>query len=207
MTRFPTFRGSLFSAALLFTVALVPLAQAQTSGAASAPAASAEDPVAKAGALRIIRLMRFYEIFKLGTEKAINAASDTEMSPKLKACFREYTSEERISPWLASTFVSDLNDPKMVQDIAGFLESASGQKFVAFLHASARAQSEGTAAVDAEAYFSAEEKDAIGTFVGTPAGQRLLNMFTEFPNKAQKLQTDMTVDLVRYCSQKGVLEN
>jgi hypothetical protein len=217
----PQIFRSLSLAALILGASLVTapvaLASDSTSGtpapsaapppAPPAPPAAPEDPVAKAAALRIVRQMRFFDIFKMGTESAINAASDTEMAPALKACFREYVSEERISPWLASAFTSYLTDPAQAAAISSFLDSAPGAKFVQYLHDVTRAGALGGAPVNSDTYFTVAEKSGITDFVQTPAGVVLQKMFEDFPAKSKQLQVDMTVDLVRYCGEKGALGN
>jgi hypothetical protein len=151
--------------------------------------------------------MRFYDIFRMGTESAINKASDTEMAPALKACFREYVSEERISPWLASAFTGYLANPAQAAAIAAFLDSEPGAKFVQYLHDVTKAGVVGSAPVSPDTYFTDAEKTGIADFVQTPAGVVLQKMFEDFPAKSKQLQVDMTVDLVRYCGEKGALGN
>ncbi len=218
---FPQLFRSMPLVALVFAASLlgapVALALDSTSGtpapsatplpAPSAPQAAPVDPVAKAAALRIVRQMRFYDIFRMGTESAINKASDTEMAPALKACFREYVSEARISPWLASAFTSYLADPAQAAAIATFLDSAPGAKFVQYLHDVTKAGVVGGAPVSPDTYFTDSEKTGIADFVQTPAGIVLQKMFEDFPAQSKQLQVDMTVDLVRYCGDKGALGN
>jgi hypothetical protein len=154
----------------------------------------------RAAALEVVRKLRLYAMFHAGSEQAFSGSAAQALPEALRACYREFASEERIVPLLADLVEPHVTEPAAADGILAFLDTELGAKLVGYLSLIGDARLREAPAPAIADHFSEVELVQIGVFSVTPGGQVLENINRALPQSLPTLTASLVSQSQAHCA-------